>query len=226
MDIGSAIRDSIDYTKESVWQQWKRWILLTIMSIIFPLIMGYTLEIYRGRTPPPEVENYGKLFVNGLKYLVAICVYFIPVLIVTIVSFMAIGVSIFSKIAEGGEFHFNIHDLAPYILPIIGSGLLVFILGIVTVLISSIGIIRMARTESFMEAFNFSAILQTIRAIGWGSYLLASVVLWIISFVMGMVFNLITEIPYLGFIIMFFVSVVFTIFEARYLALVYESGNQ
>ncbi|HWQ63042.1 MAG TPA: DUF4013 domain-containing protein [Methanospirillum sp.] len=226
MDIGSAIRDSFDYAKESVWQQWKRWILLTIMSIIFPLMMGYTLEIYRGKTPPPEIENLWKLFVNGLKYFVAICVYFIPVLIVTVVSFMAIGVSIFSKIAAGGEFHFNLHDLAPYIFPIIGSSLLIFILGIITVLISTIGIIRMARTESFMEAYNFSAILQTIREIGWGSYLLASVVLWVISFIVGIFFNLVTEIPYLGFIIMFFVSVVFTIFEARYLALVYESANQ
>jgi hypothetical protein len=226
MDIGSAIRDSVDYTKESVWQQWKRWILLTLMSIIFPFIMGYTMEIYRGKTPPPEIENWGKLFVDGLKYLVAVCVYFIPVLIIIVASFMTVGMSIISKVAAGGEFHVDIHDLAPYILPIIGSGLLVFILGIITVLISSIGIIRMARTESFMEAFNISAILETIRGIGWGSYLLASVVLWIISFVMGTIFNLITEIPYLGIIIMFLISVVFTIFEARYLTLVYESGNQ
>jgi len=226
MDIGSAIRDSVDYAKESVWQQWKRWILLTIMSIIFPFIMGYTMEIYRGKTPPPEIENWGKLFVDGLKYLVAICVYFIPVLIIIVASFMTVGMSIISKVVAGGEFHFDIHDLAPYILPIIGSGLLVFILGIITCLISTIGIIRMARTESFMEAFNVSAILETIRGIGWGSYLLASVVLWIISFVMGIIFNLITEIPYLGIIIMFFVSVVFTIFEARYLTLVYESETQ
>lgn len=226
MDIGLAIRDSIDYTKESVWQQWKRWILLTIMTIIFPLIMGYTLEIYRGKTPPPEVENLWKLFVNGLKFLVAICVYFIPVLIVTIVSFMAIGMSIFSKVASGGEFQINLHDLAPYIFPIIGSSLLVFILGIITTLISTIGIIRMARTESFMEAYNFSAILETIRGIGWGSYLLATVVLWVISFVMGIIFNLITLIPYIGIIVMLLVSVVFTIFEARYLTLLYESADQ
>ncbi|MDD1727569.1 MAG: DUF4013 domain-containing protein [Methanospirillum sp.] len=225
MDIGSAIRDSADYAKESVWQQWKRWILLAIMSIIFPLIMGYTMEIYRGKTPPPDIEKWGKLFVDGLKYLVAICVYFIPVLIIIVASFMTVGMSIISTVVAGGEFHFDIHDLAPYILPIIGSGLLVFLLGIITVLISSIGIIRMARAESFMEAFNISAILETIRGIGWGSYLLASIVLWIISFVMSIIFNLITEIPYLGIIIMFFVSVVFTIFEARYLTLVYESGN-
>ena len=116
--------------------------------------------------------------------------------------------------------------LHPTFSQLIGSSLLIFILGIITVLISTIGIIRMARTESFLEAYNFSAILQTIREIGWGSYLLASVVLWVISFVLGIFFNLVTEIPYLGFIIMFFVSVVFTIFEARYLALVYESANQ
>ncbi len=226
MDIGSAIRDSVDYAKESVWQQWKRWILLTIMSIIFPFILGYTMVIYRGKTPPPEIENWGKLFVDGLKYFVAICVYFIPVLIIIAASFMTVGMSIISTVVAGGEFHIDMHDLAPYILPIIGSGLLVFILGIITVLISTIGIIRLARTESFMEAFNISAILETIRGIGWGSYLLASVVLWIISILMSIIFNLIAEIPYIGIIIMFFVTVVFTIFEARYLTLVYESGTR
>ena len=66
MDIGEALKDSFEYAKESVWDQWKRWILLTIMSIVFPFILGYTMEIFRGKTPPPEIENWAKLFVDGL----------------------------------------------------------------------------------------------------------------------------------------------------------------
>ncbi len=226
MDIGEALKDSFEYAKESVWDQWKRWILLTIMSIVFPFILGYTMEIFRGKTPPPEIENWAKLFVDGLKYLVALIVYYLPVIIIAIASFLPVGMAIGSKIAAGGEFNFDLHDLAPFVIQIAGGLLLAFILGIITTLISAIGIVRMSRTESFMEAFNFSGILETIRAIGWGSYILASVVLWVISFLISIVFNYIGEIPYVGIFIGLFLGVVLTIFEARYITLVYESGNQ
>jgi hypothetical protein len=226
MDIRSVITDSFGYAKESVWGQWKRWILLTIMSIIFPFIMGYTLEIYRGRTPPPEIKNWVKLFFDGLKFIVAAFVYFIPVIIILIASFLPVTMNIIRKMGSGGEFTFNMHEMAPFILPVLGGLVLAFLVGIVITLISSIGIIRMARTEQFKEAFNFSGILETIRGIGWGSYLLAQVVLWVIVLVISIIFNYIGEIPYIGLIIGLFLGVILTVFEARYMTLLYESADQ
>lgn len=226
MDIRSVITDSFGYAKESVWGQWKRWILLTIMSIIFPFIMGYTLEIYRGRTPPPEIKNWVKLFIDGLKFIVAAFVYFIPVIIILIASFLPVTMNIIRKMGSGGEFTFNMHEMAPFILPVLGGLVLAFLVGIVITLISSIGIIRMARTEQFKEAFNFSGILETIRGIGWGSYLLAQVVLWVIVLVISIIFNYIGEIPYIGLIIGLFLGVILTVFEARYMTLLYESADQ
>lgn len=226
MDIGSALNDSYRYAKDTVWGQWIRWIILAIMSFIFPFILGYTMEIYRGRTTPPEIENLGKLFVDGLKFIVAAIVYFIPVIIILVASFLPVAMSILSKIAAGGEFTYNRHELAPFILPIIGGLFLAFIVGIAITLISSIGVIRMARTEHFREAFNFSGILETIRGIGWGSYIFALIVLWVIVVVFTIIVSIIEEIPYIGLIIGLILGVLLTVFEARYMTLLYESADQ
>ena len=83
----------------------------------------------------------------------------------------------------------------------------------------------MARTESFTEAFNFSGILDTIHSIGWGSYILAQIVLWIVVVVITIIFNLIGEIPYIGWLIGIFLGVILTVFQARYMAILYDSGE-
>ncbi len=225
MDIKAAVQDSFGYAKETVWGAWKRWIILVIMSIIFPFMLGYTMEIYRGRVPPPELENWGRLFVDGLKYIAAIVIYLIPVIIIIIASLLPVTLSIISKVSKGGEFAMDVPELAPFILPVFGGILLSVILGIIITLISTIGIIRMARTDSFKEAFNFSAILNTIRSIGWGSYILAQIVLWIIVIIYTLVTILIEEIPYLGFVISLFIGVILSVFEARYFSIMYDSAQ-
>ena len=225
MDIKSALNDSFVYAKESVWGQWKRWIILTIMSVIFPFILGYIMEIYRGRTSPPEPENWGQLFVDGIKLLVAAIIYAIPLIIIAIAAFLPVGMKIMEKVSAGGEFIFNPSELVPFILPVFGGLILAFIVGIVIALISSIGIIRMARIGNFSEAFNFSGILETIRSIGWGSYILALIVLWVVVFVISIIFALIGEIPYIGWLIGLFIGVPLTVFEARYMTRVYESAE-
>lgn len=226
MDIRSALNDSFEYAKESVWGAWRRWIILAIMSVLFPFILGYSMEIYRGRVPAPEPDNWGRLFVDGLKFIAAAIIYFIPIIIIMVASFLPVGMSIMSKVAKGGEFSMNLTELAPFIIPVFGGLLLSFVLGIIITLISSIGVIRMARTESFMEAFNFSGILDTIRSIGWGSYIIAQIVLWIVVVVITIIFNLIGEIPYIGWLIGIFLGVILSVFQARYMAILYDSGEE
>ncbi|MFH0967343.1 MAG: DUF4013 domain-containing protein [Methanobacteriota archaeon] len=225
MDMRIALNDSFAYAKESVWGQWKRWIILTIMSIIFPFILGYMMEIYRGITPPPEPENWGQLFVDGLKFLLVAIIYAIPVIIILVASFFPVMLSIFSKIGAGGEFTMDLSGLAPFFLPVFGGLLLAFIMGVAITLISTIGIVRMARVGGIGEAFNFSAIFETIRAIGWVSYIFALIVLGVVVIVVSFIFSLAEVIPYLGFIITLFLGVILTVFEARFLTLLYESSE-
>jgi hypothetical protein len=58
MDIGKVLNDSLEYAKDAVWEKWARWLLLIVSSIIFPLILGYELEVYRGKKPAPDPSEW------------------------------------------------------------------------------------------------------------------------------------------------------------------------
>ena len=51
------------------------------------------------------------------------------------------------------------------------------------------GAVRFARTDSFGEAFNFSAILAHIGRIGWGPYIVALIVLMVVIGVINAVLS-------------------------------------
>lgn len=222
MDIRSTLDDSFAYAKESVWGKWKRWVLLTLMSAIFPFILGYIMEIYRGTAPSPEPENWKKLFVDGLKVLVAAIMYAIPVFVILIASCLPLFVGIIGKVSSGTKFSFSFAELLSYILPVLGGLVLACIVAIIISLVSTIGLIRMARTESFIEAFNFPAIFETISTIGWASYILALIVLWIIAMVISIPLGCIETVPFVGWLPGLILGVPLIVFEARYMSLVYD----
>ncbi|NTV00984.1 MAG: DUF4013 domain-containing protein, partial [Methanoregulaceae archaeon] len=58
-----------------------------IIAIIAAVILsafyvGYQMKILRGETPLPAVSGYGKLFSDGIKYLIIQIIYAIPILII------------------------------------------------------------------------------------------------------------------------------------------------
>jgi hypothetical protein len=218
MEYGTMLGDSFEYAKEAVWGKWMKWILLIISSIIFPLILGYVMEIYRGPKPAPELKNWGKLFIDGLKYLVASIIYMIPVLVVILVFGGLAFFSAFQQAAMSGDPDFFVNNIDA-LMPIIGM----FFAGLFIALI--LGIIRMARTDRFGEAFNFSGILETIRRIGWGSYILALIVLFVVMVVLAIVLAIVMSIPMIGWIVYLFLIPLLTIFQARYMVQVYEAGG-
>jgi hypothetical protein len=115
------------------------------------------------------------------------------------------------------------------LMPIIGGfmiGLVIaIVLAIVISVIAIIGIIRMARQDRFGEAFNFGEILATIRQIGWGSYILALIVLAVVMMIFGIILALIMAIPYIGWLMYLVLLPPLVIFEGRYLTQVYECGG-
>jgi len=201
------LSESVEYAKEAVWGKWKKWVLLVICTIIFPLLYGYVLQIFRGEKPAPELKNWGKLFIDGICYLVIAIVYMIVPLIIFAVMFIsAIG---------GGR------NALPLLLVAI---LVLIILAAIISLISLMGIIRFARTGSMSEAFNFSAIIGRIGNIGWGNYIIALIVLWIVGLAFAFGISLLQQVPVIGWIIYLFIIPAYTIFTARYLTLVYDSA--
>jgi len=215
VDFGLMLGNSYEYTKESIWEKWMKWLLLIICSIIFPLIMGYMMEIYRGKDPAPELENWGKLFVDGIKLFIVELIYSIPLILVALIFF---GGSI--ALMAGGQ---GSDALMGAGIGMMLLGLIIFIiLAIAIGLIAVFGGIRFARTDSFGEAFNISAIMAHIGAIGWLDYIIALIIVYIVVGVINIVLGMI---PYIGWILSLLIMPVISIFVARYVTQIYDSAS-
>ncbi|WP_286681284.1 DUF4013 domain-containing protein [Methanoculleus sp. DTU007] len=212
MDVGNMLSDSFGYAKDAVWGKWVQWILLIISTIIFPLIMGYMVRIYSGVKPAPEMGNWVKTFIDGLKLWIIGIIYAIPIFIVMAIFMVPIFMA-----ADSGD--------AMLALGSLGIGLIVMlIVGIIITLVSAIGMIRFARKDSMGQAFAFGAILEHIGKIGWVNYIVALIVLWIVGIVFGVIVALLSFIPIIGGLIALFLFPVWAIFAARYMTLIYESA--
>jgi hypothetical protein len=215
MDFANMIGDSFEYTKEAVVGKWMQWLMLVIATIIFGIpLAGYSLKVLRGEKPAPEVTDWGTLFIDGIKYLIISIIWMIPAMIV---MFFAVGVSAFGAMSG---------DPTAAMAAVGGMmvGLLIFfIVLVITLLFEIIGVIRFARTGSIGEAFNFSAILETIGKIGWGSYIIALIVLMIVGVVFGIIVTIVMMIPILGWIIYLCLIAPWTLFVSRYICQMYDS---
>jgi len=212
MEIGTMLRDAFEYMKEALVDKWMRWLILLIGTIIFPIILGYTLRIYRGERTPPDPQDWVAVFIDGIKLFIIELIWAIPVIIVGVIFF---GGAV-ALMASGS----NAGAAAGVGTMLIGIPILLVVILLVAIF-ATMGAVRFARTDSFGEAFNVSAILTHIGRIGWGSYILALIVLMIvlsaISFVLGLI-------PILGWLISILIGPGISIFAARYITLLYDSA--
>jgi hypothetical protein len=227
MDFEKILGDSFAYTKEAIAGKWMQWLLLVIATILLCLpLLGYILKIYRGEKPAPEVTDWGTLFIDGIKYAIVTLVWAIPLLIL---FFVLIGAAFlpFSSITSVSESGIQASSGHPaLIIGALGVYLVVVIIvGLLTVFFSTLGIIRFARTGSMGEAFNFREISATIGKIGWGTYIISLVVLFVALIVVEIVITILGIIPVLGVIIQIVFIAPVMIFEARYLCQVYDAAG-
>ena len=209
MDIGQNLNDSLEYTKDAVWGKWVRWLLLIISSIIFPLILGYELEVYRGKKPAPEPTNWGTLFIDGIKLCIIEIIYAIPALIVL---FITIGAGVFAAMTPAR---------AMVLWTSFAAGILItIIVAFITGLVAAMGVVRFARTGRMGEAFNFGAIIELIGKIGWGSYILSLIVVDVVAAIIAIILS---AIPFIGWLLFLIVIPALVIFVARFITLLYES---
>ena len=209
MGIGDMLGDSFEYTKEAFIGKWVRWIILIICSIIFPLIMGYSLEMMRGKKPAPEPGNWVKTLIDGILYFIINFVYMIPVWILAFIFILPAIMMGFSGNVGGA-------------IAIGGIGLLItVIVAIILTLIATMAVVRFAREEKFGEAFNFGEIIAKIKTIGWLNLFIKLLVLEIF---IGIIVVILMMIPYLGLILILILAPAFTVFMARYICLIYDGA--
>lgn len=217
MDYGSILSDSFAYAKDAVVGKWMQWLLLFIATILLCIpLMGYTVRVFRGDNPAPEVTDWAGLVIDGIKYLIISLIYAIPSLVIL---FVTMG-SVIIALASG-----NPPEMASGMEGFVLGMILFIIVAVICGLFGMIGIIRFARTGSIGEAFNFVEIRETIGKIGWVPYLGAFIVMLIVQVVISIILAMVTMIPVLGLLIeLVFVAPV-AIFEARYFSRVYDTAK-
>jgi len=237
--------DSVAYAKEGVWGRWSRWLVLIGCMIVFPLILGYMVRIYRGERPAPEPGEWGTIVIDGLKLLAVYIVYWTPVILLLLLALIPfimtlVSAGVFSEsFSAMSESQFerwmdNNPELISQLLLTGGfMALLIFIaviLAIIITFLSFIGIVRFARTNSISEAFNVSAIIAHIGRIGWINYIIALITISVIGYIFGMILNFFSYIPIIGIFVELFLTgifyVPFILFSARFSALIYNSGEE
>jgi hypothetical protein len=218
MEYGLMVRDSFAYVREAVIGKWMQWLLLVIATILLCLpLLGYSLKVLRGEKPAPEVTGWGTLFIDGIKYAIVSLIWAIPCLIILFLGLWSFIAAIVLENNPQAAFA-ALSGAALYLL-------LFVILAIITGLLASMGIVRFARTGSMGEAFNFGAILETIGRIGWGTYILAFVVLIIVQVIISIITGIFNMIPVLGVIIQLVLIAPITIFQARYICQLYDAAG-
>jgi hypothetical protein len=241
MDFGLILDDTLAYTRQGIFENTERWLKLILAILCLGIPMnGYIMRMYRGLHPAPEVDHWGSLFVDGLKLILLGLVYAIPVFILYAIMYGGIFLAAMSE----SPTHFDAAVKSGWA-PNIGLMVLIFIVEIGIGVIMPVASIRFARTNSFSEGFNVGAILNYIGKIGWINYIIALVLITLVIaipiciLVLGfillagitMVIFKLNSIAILGFIlatilIILILAPLFAVFQARYMARVYESVAQ
>jgi hypothetical protein len=222
MDYGNMLNESFNYAKEGVIEKTNRWLMLAIATLILCIpLTGYIMQIYRGAKPAPEVDNWGKLFIDGIMLFIVSIIYSIPLFIL---QFLVAGTFVASAMTG------NINAAMA------GAGIVFLIVYLIVAIIIGLilpfALIRFARSGNFGEAFNFNAILAQIGKIGLVDYIIALIIVAIVigipvAIIYFILLMLIFALSIIGLLIAAIVFLIIippiAVFEARYLTQIYDS---
>ncbi len=198
------------------------WDQLAVIFIIGTLlgffIAGYFVRVFRGVKPAPDFDNWAGLFMDGLKLNIVWFLWFLPSLILLVAGIGMMVITLGNAKDPDGSM-VMIFLVCMLLLVVAG------ILAIIASLYSYLGSIRFARTGSIREGIRFSKITEMIRAMGWLPYIIALIVLSVISLIFGIITTVLSVIPFIGCFLILIVNPFFTILAARYAVLVYEQGE-
>jgi len=215
LDLSKNLTDAFEYTK-GLFTDFGRLVILIILDVI-PIVnfivMGYLAKCIKESPTsksPPQLANYGDLWVQGAKIFVVSLVYLI--IPIALIIPLVIAATAFGFLWGWGGFWVG---PAVIILGIVGV-ILLFLLTLVVVM----AIVNMVKKNSMSKAFAIGEILEVIRRVGWGNYIMWAIVIFIIGVVVG----LIGSIPFVGWLLSLIIAPVLGVFVARSIALVYSEG--
>ena len=226
LSIGENVTTSFEFAKDGLVGYWTRWLILFVAGCI-PIVnfitFGYLVKIYRGVDAAPELEGYLEMFIDGLKLLIIEIVYIIVplMLIVASTAFMETE-TVVETIDVSGMTITTGATIMPASEPT-GVGLALILIGallaVIFSLVATIAGIRFAKTGEFGEGFNFGAIFETINEIGWGHYILASIVFIIVVCIIAVVLSLI---PYIGELLVMIIVPLLILWQGKFFENLYS----
>ena len=219
MEFGKLVKDSLGYAKEGLVGKWINWILLIVSCIIFPFVLGYIMRIYRGASKAPGLNEWGGMFIEGIKLFIVVLIYAIPIIIIELA---VLGSTFITTMTLKTTGHENPAQMMNLIGGVLFGFIILVIVSIIIGLILATAVVRFARMNSFGEAFNFNAIFAHIGKIDFVSYLVALIIMVII---IGVIEVICMMIPYIGWLLLLIILPLLVLFEARYLTLLYESAG-
>jgi hypothetical protein len=173
MDYAEMLYDAWRYMRQGVFENSGRWLRLILAFILLAIPMnGYLMRIYRGAESAPEVDQWGRLFIDGLKLMVISIIYMIPFWLLWFASYWPVVVGVFS----GQMSETALAAWQPNLILVV----LMYIVEFVIALLLPVVAIRFARTNRVTEAFNFRAIVDHIARIGWINYIIGVILVGII----------------------------------------------
>lgn len=169
-------------------------VLCVVGIIVWPLALplgGYCLRIMRhtakGEPPSlPEWDDWGQLFLDGLKFILVVLVYMLPVLLLLCCAYAAmVGPLALVPFAEDSPGLFSGGMMAGYIFsyPLIG---IMMILSLPLAFLAYVAVTRMVAHDSLGSAFQLGEVWQLARK-GFGNYLMAFVILFGVTYIVVMV---------------------------------------
>jgi hypothetical protein len=225
MDLSDNLNNSFAFARK-LFSDFGRLIILIVLDII-PIVnfivTGYASRVLKespGADSPPKLENYGDLFVDGLKIVIASIIYMLIPLILIAAGFG----SFFAAMVTGGGPNFMWGGFTPAYMGLLGgTGVVLVLVGLlvafVMLILLAAGIAHMIKTGKFGKAFAFGEILNVIGKIGWGKYIAWLILIVILAAIVGAIAG---AIPYVGWIIAAIIGPALTAFYFRSLGLLYS----
>ncbi|MDO9522937.1 MAG: DUF4013 domain-containing protein [Methanocorpusculum sp.] len=171
--------------------------IVTILAGIF--IYGFMMRVYRGGEL--SLNNWGKMFVEGILAMIILFIYMIPYIVIS--TLVALGPM----------------DNMAYLI-IVGMIIPIIIL-IISIMVGMMGVIKFAKEEKFGAAFHVKELFSLIANIGWLRYLGYWILLGLIVSVAELV---LLCIPFAGCILLVAAMPFIMIVTARFFANLYDSA--
>lgn len=227
MKLTEIISDSFKYpgsNPEHLNINRKRWLIFGLLMfttlVVIPgiFVAGYTLRVIRktvqGDSKMPKYNEWTNMFLDGLKVILTTVVYyFIPAILVIL------GVGQFYLVFYGyGMLDTSLINWLPLVI-----GVLLFIPAIILYMLA---LSNMVYHNSLRAAFNIGEIIQRIKIIGYGKFILW----WLATMIVSAIFASAGSLIEMGssivgfFIVPILINSFITLFQARSMGLVYLEG--